>query len=101
MVSNNCTGRGIDRMAVVLDANIEVEVGLIGIFLMLVTLAPHLISTLYSFAAVSNISVIEDDLNQRKISIYFKCTITNIYKDNKWDKVKKIIGGEKNRRIYW
>ena len=67
MVSNNCTGRGIDRMAVVLDANIEVEVGLIGIFLMLVTLAPHLISTLYSFAAVSNISVIEDDLNQRKL----------------------------------
>ena len=68
-------GRGIDRTVgvVVLDANIEVEVGLMGIFFMPVTRAPHLISTLYSFAAVSNISVIEDDLNKRKL--LYTCSV--------------------------
>ena len=53
-------GSGIERIrgTVVL----EVEVGLIGIDLIPVTLAPHFISTLYFFAAVSKISVIDDDL---------------------------------------
>ena len=55
-------GSGIERIRGTVVLEVEVEVGLIGIDLIPVTLAPHFISTLYFFAAVSKISVIDDDL---------------------------------------